>query len=58
MFAELCGGGRPWGHLLELPKPLLIVLFCWPQCVNSRCRMEITYFTRPSDGRESRDIEE
>lgn len=43
MFAELCGGVRPWGHHLELTKPLLIVLFCWPQCVNSCCRMEMTY---------------
>lgn len=50
MYAMLCGGVRPLEHLLGLPKPLWTVVLCWPQCVDSCCTLEMTYFTRPSDG--------
>jgi len=49
MCAMLCSGVRPLEDHRGLPKPLWIVVFCWPQCVDSFCTLGMTCFTGPSD---------
>lgn len=34
----------------RIAKTAVDCCVCWPQCVNSRCTLKKTYFTRPSDG--------
>lgn len=31
----------PWNTFENCQKPLWIVVLCWPQCVNSRCTLQI-----------------
>lgn len=37
-------------HLQESPKTSVDAFVCWQHCVNSHDRLEITYFSLPSDG--------
>lgn len=47
---SFCGGARPLEHLQESPKTSVDTFVCWQHCVNSHDRLEITYFSLPSDG--------
>lgn len=47
---SFCGGARPLEHLQESPKTSVDAFVCWQHCVNSHDRLEITYFSLPSDG--------
>lgn len=47
---SFCGGARPLEHLQESPKTSVDTFVCWRHCVNSHDRLEITYFSLPSDG--------
>lgn len=47
---SFCGGARPLEHLQESPETSVDTFVCWQHCVNSHDRLEITYFSLPSDG--------